>query len=203
MTRPTVKIAGEGHLDLAVLKRLALDAGFEPGDEFGRRGKQFINERRKNWNQAAIRRPWIVLCDLDKDYQCPGQLVAKLLPNSARFMCFRVAVAELENWLLADRVGFAGYFGVRAGQIPDASDSIDDPKALLLRLANSSRRREVRDDLVHVNRNGHLSEGDLYNATLSEYALTAWRPREASRQSPSLKRARTRISELADRWKSR
>ena len=64
-------------------------------------------------------------------------------------MCFRVAVAELENWLLADRVGFAGYFGVREGQIPDASDSIDDPKALLLRLAISSRRREVRDDRTH------------------------------------------------------
>ena len=80
MTVTAVTLAAEGALDLAVLRRLALDAGLTPGREYGRQGKSQIDKRLLSYNAAARHEPWIVLRDLDMDRECAALLVAELLP---------------------------------------------------------------------------------------------------------------------------
>jgi hypothetical protein len=201
MSRPQIKLAGEGHLDLAVLRRLASDAGFSPAEEYGIKGKGFINQRLPNWNKAAHHAPWLVLRDLDRDAECAGDLVGRLLPVRSRYMCFRIAVSTVESWLLADREACVEHLGLRASDIPVSVEGAMDAKLALLQAARRARSADVRQGLVAISKQGRLAEGDTYNAILSSFVVKNWRPKKAERSSSSLRKARQRLAELALRFK--
>lgn len=203
MSRPPIRLAGEGHLDLAVLNRLACDAGFEPAESYGRRGKSFVDQRLAAWNTAAQWQPWLVLRDLDQDAECAGALRESLVPRLANFMCFRIAVPEVENWLLADHDGCITHLGFRDHDIPEVIDEIVEPKQILLQAAAKSANEDIRDGVVVRPRGGKLEEGDNYNALLSAFVTRNWRPRIAATRCNSLRRARIRLAELATRWSTK
>jgi hypothetical protein len=196
MTQPMINLAGEGYLDLAVLRRLSADAGFLPSEEYGRQGKNFIDKRLGNWNAAAAHAPWLVLRDLDSDSTCAGDLAARLLPKKSELMCFRIAVREIESWLLADQQACIDGLGFRAIDLQALSDTYHDAKGLLLAAARRSRIRDIREGLVERMKSGAIVEGALYNTLLTNFVVEVWRPDIAERRNGSLRKARQRLAEL-------
>lgn len=196
MTTPAVALAGEGVLDLAVLRRLVRDAGLAPGPEHGLRGKNHLDQRMRAFNAAAAYGPWVVARDMDFDAACPGALARGVLPTPARLMCYRIAVRSVECWLLADVEGFSTFFKVAPRHIADDPEALASPKAALLSaLAQGSK--DIRQAAVRVTPDGSNKPGPEYNATLAAFVASAWRPGLAQKSAPSLRKARARIKELA------
>lgn len=186
-----ITAAVEGNVDEAVIKRIIEHIGATPGPIYGRNGKNFIRQRIANYDQAGRFSPWIVLVDLDHDADCAPALRNAWLPNPSRSMCFRVAVRQVESWILADRERIAKFLSVSASKIPHNPESIDSPKEMVIGLARQSRRRDIREDMVPRPGSGR-AVGPAYTARLIEFVInanTGWRPDIAARYSESLHRA--------------
>lgn len=140
--------AVEGLVDEAVAKRLIIEAGGNPGPVFGKSGKPHLKQRIKGYNQAARITPWLVLLDLNHEFDCSPPLRSAWLPRPSPNMCFRIAVREVEAWLLADRQRFASFFQIPLSTVPTDPESIDNPKELVVNLAGRSRSRAIKDDMV-------------------------------------------------------
>src|SRR4029077_6778678 len=110
--------AVEGNVDEAVVRRLIEHVGATPGPVYGRNGKTHLRQRVSNYNHAARLSPWIILVDLDHDAECAPPLRSTWLPNPSPFMCFRVAVRQVESWLLADRERLARFLSVNTSRVP-------------------------------------------------------------------------------------
>jgi hypothetical protein len=82
---------------------MILEMGAQPGPVYGKNGKRHLRERITGYNNAACFSPWIVLLDLDHDSGCAPPLRNDWLGALAPFMCLRIAVRQVEAWLLADR----------------------------------------------------------------------------------------------------
>ncbi|MCB1524511.1 MAG: hypothetical protein KDJ20_08180 [Hyphomicrobiales bacterium] len=136
------------------------------------------------------------MTDMD-NWECPPTLKVDWFGEEslAQNVLFRVAVREVEAWLLADRLGLAAFLGVNVNSIERGCDLIQDPKRHLLAVARRARR-EIREDLLPP-RNSVATQGFGYNQRLSEFVLEHWSPSAAVTESPSLERAVRRIRELA------
>ncbi|MDQ7781395.1 MAG: hypothetical protein RDU20_00855 [Desulfomonilaceae bacterium] len=183
-----ISAAVEGIVDESVIRRLVTYVGAIPGSICGKTGKQDIRLRIQGYNSAAQRTPWIVLVDLDNDAHCAPPLRAAWLPNPAPQMCFRVAVRQVEAWLLADRERIASYLAVRRDMIPGDPESLANAKDTLVNLARKSRRREIREDMVPRIGSGR-SVGPAYSSRVIEFASRHWRPDVARLYAESLSRA--------------
>ncbi len=193
MPTPTpVVITGavEGALDEAVLTRLVNQLGGTLGVVYGRNGKSTVLRRLRGYNQAARFSPWVVLIDLDEDAQCAPPYRAAVLPHTASLMCFRIAVREIEAWLLADRGRLAEFLGVAGSRVPAHPETIHDPKRTMVDLARRSRRRDIREDMVPRPGSGR-AVGPAYTSRLIEFVAGSprgWRPEVAAGSSDSLAR---------------
>ena len=200
-SRVAVYGAVEGTLDEVVLRKLAEDVGLSVGRVFGRNGKSHLKAIIDGYNRAARFSPWIVLVDLDNDFECAPSLRAEWLSTPAERMCFRVAVREIESWLLADRSGIAAFLGVSKSRIPRNVDDLDDPKQTLIDLARGSRRKAIREDMAPRPGSG-ASEGPAYTSRMSEFVAKGgrgrWQPSSAADVSPSLSRCIRALTELRD-----
>lgn len=182
--------AVEGIVDEAVLQRLITHVGAGIGPIHGKNGKQFLRQRLPGYNQAAQFSPWLVLVDLDQENDCAPPLRDDWLPSPAPNMCFRVAVREVESWLLADQERLAAFLGISASRIPDDPDRDLNPKRTMVELAGRSRRREIRRDMTPRPGSGR-EVGPAYASRLIEFVLhrgVGWRPEVAARSSDSLRR---------------
>lgn len=187
--------AVEGIVDEAVFRRLIRETGVAVGPVYGRRGKSHLRQRIAGYNRAALYSPWVVLTDLDRDYPCAPPLVAAWLPTPAPQMRFRVAVHAVESWLLADHERMAQFLGVPLSRLPSNPDTLLNPKAALVELANRSRRQDVRRDLVPRPGSGR-AVGPAYVSRLINFAQNRWRPDVAERASDSLRRCRGRLRQF-------
>src|SRR5262245_27099002 len=97
-----ISAAVEGIVNEAVVRTLIIFIGASLGPVHGKQGKPFLLQRIRGYNAAAQHAPWIVLIDLDRDHDCAPPLRAAWVPEPAPRLCFRVAVREVEAWLLAD-----------------------------------------------------------------------------------------------------
>lgn len=182
-------------VDEAVARKLiTCAAGQAPFAVYGKRGKQWIRERITNYNSAARHAPWFVLVDLDYD-NCAPQLCSEWLPGPAPRMCFRVAVREVEAWLLADAESLAKFLSVPAAQIPPHPETSADPKLDMVNLARRSKRRAIREDMVPRASSGRAI-GNAYNSAMVEYVSRHWRPAVAAERAPSLHKARAALQRL-------
>ena len=155
------------------------------------KSQNFIRQRIANYDQAGRFSPWIVLVDLDHDADCAPALRNAWLPDPSPRMCFRVAVRQVESWILADRERIAKFLSVSVAKIPHNPESIDFPKETVIGLARQSRRRDIREDMVPRPGSGR-AVGPAYTARLIEFVInahTGWRPDIAARKSASLHRA--------------
>ena len=194
----TISAAVEGILDEAVFRRLMKDLGAVPGTVYGKSGKSFLLGKLQTYNQAARFNPWVILVDLDHDQDCAPPFKESCLPNPAPFMYFRIAVREIESWLLADRERLAKFLGVTIQRIPHNPEELDSPKSAMVDLARRSRRRDIRENMVPRAGSGRKI-GPAYTSVLIKFAGDArkgWRPHIAARESDSLSRCLHRLKGL-------
>ncbi len=191
--------AVEGVLDEVVLRRLGEYTGIRVDRVYGKKGKPDLRGKIGKYNQAARFSPWVVLVDLDDEFECAPSLRAHWLPTPSRHMCFRVAVREIESWLLADRASIAQFLGVAERKVPSAVDNLDDPKQTIITLARASRRSAIREDMVPRQGSG-ASVGPAYTARMIEFVSAGrearWRPGLAAHVSPSLARCIDALAQL-------
>lgn len=196
-TRPVISAAVEGSVDESVVRRICRHCGSTVGTVYGRRGKNYIIERLQGFNNAARFAPWFVLIDLDDDADCAPVLLSSLCSPSEK-MCLRVAVREVEAWLLADRERISEFLGISVDLVSANPDEIADPKQYLINLARRSRRKDVRLDLV-PEPGTEQTEGPAYSSRLITFVRDTslgWRPDTAAERSPSLRRCILAVQEL-------
>lgn len=189
-----INVAVEDPLSEAVLKRLLqhVGRGYELGAVYGRSGNGYLRTRMSGWNHAARRCPFLLLTDLDNADCAPGLVNLWLPAPKHPNLLFRVAVREVESWLLADRENFAAFLSCSADRIPHNPDSLPDPKKALIALARRSRSREIRSRLVP--RSGSTAiQGPDYNACLGEFVARGWDADVAGLRSESLARTLARL----------
>lgn len=187
---PVISGAVEGIVDEAVFRRIVRTARGEPGPVYGKTGKRQLLDRLHGYNNAARFSPWLVLVDLDHDADCTPPFKTAALPAPATQMCFRVAVREIEAWLLADHERIAEFLDVNARWLPLDPETEADPKQVIVNLARRSRSRDIHRDLVPRVGSGR-SEGPAYSSRLIEFVSDktyGWRPTVAARSSDSLAR---------------
>ncbi len=191
-----ISAAVEGIVDEAVVRKLMAHTGATPGDVYGKQGKSFLRQRIAGYNNAAQRAPWIILVDLDRDHDCAPLLCNAWLPEPARHLCFRVAVREVEAWLLSDTERLAGFLSVARGKVPPDPEVLETPKTAMVNLARASRRRAIQDDMVPREASGR-QVGPAYSSRLIEFVSSYWRPEVAAARSDSLQRAIDCLKRLA------
>ena len=192
-----INLAYEDELSRTVLQRLlrSYDDRYEVGVCYGQGGFGYLRRQISGFNNAARGVPFLLLTDLDRN-NCPPSLVNEWLPRGVHpNLLFRVAVREVEAWLLADRSGIARLLGIQIDTVPHNPESLPDPKAALVGLARRSRHGGVRRDIVPPDRST-AQQGPNYNGRLGEFVAHVWNPTAASANSPSLKRTLRALEEF-------
>jgi len=103
-----------------------------------------------------------------------------------RNLIFRIAVKEVEAWLLADIDGFSNYLGISKSLIGLNPEKIPNPKETLIQLAKRSRKRLIREDIIP--RDEFVKVGPNYNDRLGDFVINHWNIERAMIYSDSLKR---------------
>ena len=172
-----IYLAVEDELSEWVARRaLAVQSRrFAVGPVFGRTGFGYLKKQAGAFNNAAKGCPFLLLTDLDQ-YACPPELIAEWLPvpKHGRFL-LRVAVREVESWLLGDDAGLAKFLRLRSPLSVPAPESLEDPKQTLLGAAMRCPTRLMRDALVwRDDRSGRLIPGPDYTGTLVRFVNGRW-----------------------------
>lgn len=192
-----VYIAVEDRLSEAVLRGLLRQSGrpYFVGAVYGGRGFGDLKRMAPGFNLASAYTPYVLLTDLD-NADCPPAIIDSWLtrPKHPNFV-FRVAVREVEAWVLADRRAFARFCGIPVSVVTNRPDDVPDPKAELIRLASRSRYRLVREDVCPPAGSTRV-QGPGYNARLAEFVANRWTAERAAVNSPSLARSLRRIREF-------
>ena len=180
----TVNLLVEGDADEAVVRRVVKHVGLAVGNVYSVGGTGLFDQRISKYNQAAHYSRWLAVRDLDRA-RCAVELKQQLLPRPSAQMIFRIAVRETEAWLLADRVALREFLKVPEKRVPNAPESILDPKRALVQLGMSSQSRDIREGMTPVR---GAAVGREYVRIVREFASEHWRPAQAARLSESLHR---------------
>lgn len=187
--------AVEDALSEAVLRKLVvtLRPDLTIWQVIWKNGSGYLRSRAREFNRTARNVPVFMLADQDRPEPCPADLIGSWLrAPPAPNLLFRVAVMEIESWILADRRSFASFLHVSADSIPENPDAVLQPKELIVTLASRSKRRDIREDLVPA-RGSTAAIGPAYNLRLAEFVVTTWDPNGAATVSASLRRAILRL----------
>lgn len=191
-----VLYAVEGATDAPAAEKLIRLVGREPRVVFDSGGSSQLDERMPRWMSSTNRASMLILRDLDKgDHEgCVPSFVAQRVPEHCPpGVVLRVAVRAIEAWFLADAEHLRNFFGTKS--VPADPEFLPNPKLELVRLCNSSSRRQIREGMVP--RPGtHAAVGPQYTLLLREFAREAWDPEVAQRNAPSLRRAIDRMTRL-------
>jgi hypothetical protein len=194
---PLLTIAVEGPTDTPVARRIAIEAGFAAGAVYEKGGRSGLDRKLRAYNEAAKYASWFVLRDFDNQADCPPALIQTLLPVRSPRICFRIAVLEVEAWLLGDRTRCAEYFGVALSLIPDRPEAVPDPKQALVNVARRSRQKAIREDMV-PEADSTAVVGPGYLPRITDYATNRWRPGVAAEVCQSLAKAIECLKKMAE-----
>ncbi len=189
-------LATEDILSEAAAEKLLTASGrpVEITERLRKDGYGYLKANLHKFNQVAANgRPVFLLTDLDKA-DCVVDFITdwrKGLELSERLL-FRVAVREIEAWLLADRRSFADWLGISADIVPMRPECLDDPKRELLRLVDRSKKRELKA-MILPGKTSRSLVGLGYNTELTLYVRDCWNPQAAAASAPSLARALKKI----------
>lgn len=193
-------LATEDSLSEAVGYRLLAEVcpEFEVGLTFRKNGFGYLKANIEKFCNVAQRSPLLLITDLDKA-KCAASLISKWMgaksyPDN---LVFRVAVREIEAWLLADHVGMGRLLVAGATNLPNDPDLLLDPKQVLLQLA-SKAPRAVQNDLL-VEPGAIASQGLGYNQRMGDFVRNTWDPKRAALCSDSLCRTLNRLRQMAKR----
>jgi len=184
----SISAAVEGIVDEAVVRKLVAHAGGSISAVYGKQGKPALRSKINGYNRAARYAAWVVLVDLDDEVACAPLMRDIWVPNPAPDLCFRIAVREVEAWLMADAQKLAGYLAVKQGGIPKDPEQLPRPKDAMVTLARTSRRKNIYRDMVPGARSGRRV-GPAYSSRMTEYVERYWRPDVAAERAGSLRGA--------------
>ena len=192
----SIYLAAEDEPGLAIGRKLVSETPpLRVYVERNGRGYGQLKNRTPNFQQMGERGfPVLMLTDLDDD-PCPSAKINEWLGKkpSPGFL-FRICVREIEAWLLAHHDAMASFLGVALSSIPNAPESLADPKKILIELSQRSKQRAIR---VGFKPKGSATIGPDYNRFLTQFIHDSWNAEIASNAAPSLARARNRLRELA------
>jgi len=199
-----INLAFEDDLSEEVLRKLLLSSErpYQIGHCFPARGYGYLKKHICGFNKAAKGMPYLVLTDLDNAECAPEMMRKWLQPSKHPNLLFRIAVREVEAWLLGDRVGIANFLCISPDLVPADVDMIDDPKRSLIELAKRSRKRTIREDLV-PRRGSTAKQGSGYNDRLISFVRTRWDHSAAKENSPSLERTVRALETFVPIWEDR
>ena len=106
MTQRNAILAVEDVLGEAVSTRILASQGIAVSQRLGLKGKGYLQQKAQNLNQTARGFAVFMLSDQDSPDPCPPQLIRSWIkgPRHPHFF-LRIAVMEVETWVMADRVG--------------------------------------------------------------------------------------------------
>lgn len=161
---------------------------FYIGARYGKQGFGYIKRNIAGFNNAAKGTAYFVLTDLD-NAKCPSLLIDSWLgtkrhPN----LIFRIAVREVESWVMAHRSAFAKFFEIENHRIPERLDEISNAKEFLINLVRNSRNAKIRESVVPSS-GSSAKVGPDYGGVLMEFVTKRWKSKQAARHSESLVRA--------------
>lgn len=122
-------------------------------------------------------------CALIRDWFAIPQDVPVDLPSEC---IFRVAVREVESWILADHAAWAEYIKIPAANFSKTPDQLNDPKEHILTVIRRKGRMKFHREMLPK---GAAHIGPRYNEVLCKFVKTSWQPERAAENSPSLDRA--------------
>lgn len=178
----------EDDLSEAVMIKIAKHFGdkFYIGNSYNGQGFGYIKTNINGFNQAASSVPFFVLTDLD-NHECPPTLISNWLKRKKHpNLLFRVAVREVEAWLLADKAGFSRFTGINIQSLPSNPESFLNPKKTLIDIIQKSKKRSIKNDILPISNNA--SVGPNYNGRLIEFVNSIWSIERAKINSQSLQR---------------
>lgn len=196
MSKAFVTLIFEDDLSEAVMTKILMQFSdkYEIHHSYPGQGFGYLKTNIKGFNQASIVHPHFMLTDLDR-YECPMALIDDWIDfELADNFIFRIAVCEVESWVLADREALSRYFNVSLTNFPYKPDLEPDPKKTLIQLAKRSNKREIREGIVPINHNATI--GPNYNGCLSEFVFKFWSLERAILNSESLKRTYIKLRDF-------
>jgi hypothetical protein len=163
-------------------------------------GFGYLKSRLKNFIEMSKRNAVLMITDLDRK-ECAPHLKSEWFDGvqQPEKLIFRVAVKEIEAWILADASRLAKFLGVSEATIPRNPEAVLDPKASLIDVARKANR-SFREDIVPV-RGNRAKQGLGYNQALCPFVEKSWNVEQAAQHSDSLRRACHRVAELAERMR--
>lgn len=203
-----VFIAGEDEATRAVITRLITN--YAPNlrivSSLPARGSQ-LKAKIKEFNDLASTSPVVLLADLDTDNCAPigkSNLLNGLV-QSPEFI-INIAVDEVEAWLLADKAGFAKYFGLPLAAMPkfelqkmsgrkalsEIALSIKSSWHLTHQLIQQSSNAELKAQ-IEVPMHEKICKGKEYNTAIVPFIMGYWNPETARMASDSLNRMILRL----------
>jgi len=189
MSSIPIHIAVEDVLSEMVLRKILEHScrGYELCSCYRRQGAGYLKKNIRGFNNAAKGIPFLLLTDLDTAGCAPELIRTWLSVSRNPNFLFRVAVREVEAWLLADRFGFSKFLKISEKRIPVNADDISDPKQMIVNLARKCRSRELRNAIAP--RSGSTAKvGPDYNGKMAYFTLHLWDVDRALINSPSLAR---------------
>jgi hypothetical protein len=142
-------LAVEDSLSEAVAKKILhqSDKNYCVINCLGRKGFGYLKAKISAFNAASRNIPFFVLTD--QDHGCPPNKIDSWLngkPHSN--LIFRIAVMEIESWVMADHDAIAKFLSISAAHFPYKMDDIPDPKQFLLAKTKKSRKRRLKEDIL-------------------------------------------------------
>lgn len=193
-----IVIATEDALSESVAQRLVAEtrSRLTVSNMIRRNGAGYLRSKFRSFCEIARHTPVLLVTDLDTT-TCPSALIETWssrdgIPGQ---LLFRIAVRQIESWILADREGIAKFLSVKVANIPKTPDALTNAKQSMLQVAQKAPR-SIREELL-ADRDAIAAQGLGYNDLLSKFVRTSWNPRNAASRSGSLDRARMRFAELA------
>lgn len=192
----TIDLLVEGVVDEIVLRAILERQGLSVGTVYGRKGIGYVRERAEG---IAIRgsygsRVLIVADAMDISAPCPGEGSRMLVANPPHGTIVRLAVNEIEAWLLASRPELSAFLRVPLARVPGNSDEVSDPKQSLVNLARMSPNSRLRNMIVP--REGISAVvGVGYVDAIAEFVQSRWSLESAISVSNSLRKLDARLRE--------
>jgi hypothetical protein len=191
-----VELLVEGFTDEVFVRRCFSDLGLGVSTVFGKRGVTYVIDKAPAFAVRGEYSNLLILADfMDLKQACPPEARAKLVPNAPDRTLVRLAVNEIESWLLASRAELAHYFNISPARIPAEPDKVPDPKQTLVNLARASGRGRIRS--MFVPKAGVSSAvGEGYVDGFQEFMKEHWSMASAAAASPSFARFVDRAKEV-------
>ncbi len=204
----TINLVVEDTLSEAVLRRVVLETSRHLvvgavypirkawNIESGPNGHGYIRKNFPAFNSAAVAIPHLLLVDLDNNACAPTLIRAWTAGHTVnRGLILRVAVREVESWIIGDRDGLADALGLAHHYFPENPERISDPKRYIVHHAMRSRLKTIRNDIAPA-LGSRGQTGPYYTRFLSNFVRDTWDIDVATRLCESLRRARDAISAL-------